>query len=340
MRVTELRVFHHYITHFGPQQPRWGRFGFSEIDQFFMVDVLQLGFSHEAILSGLLGMSACHYLSLAPEDRDMKRAAREYLGQTTRLQACLVSEITENTMQTALLVSVLLFGMLKSRAALVDATEPYRPPLEILHMISGVGALYRRSVSFLPNDNPVVQFIQLRPKAIVADKTSEQVLPATILADLLKLRQSLDTVCSPNARDICSHAIRNYHSVLIALLREEDPDWSTRRLYGMLGECSPGFADLLEVEEPLALAILARFMALMKLCDGPRYHQGAAEYEVSGLASLIPIGWQWSMAVPFWLLQFDRSHFRYAEACQKFQQGAMLSTLVVPEGDIGIADDV
>lgn len=147
-------------------------------------------------------------------------------------------------------------------------------------------------------------------------------------------------MCSPNAREICSHAIHNYHSVLIALLHEEDPDWSTHCLYVMLGECSPGFADLLEVEEPLALAILARFMALMKLCDGPRYHQGAAEYEVSGIASLMPIWWRWSMAVPFWLLQFDRSHFRYARACRKFQQGATLSTPVVPEGNMRIADDI
>lgn len=337
MRITELRLLHHYITQFAPQQPRWGRFGLTEIDQFFMVDVLQLGFSHEAVLSGLLGLSACHYLSLAPEDQDIKLAAREYLVQTTRIQARLVSGINKNTVQAALLVSVLLVGILKSRAVLVEATELYRPPLELLHMMRGVGALHHRSISLLPNDNHVVQFIQLRPKDIDADDTSEQVMPVTILADLLKLRQSLNTVCSPDAKEIYTLAIYNYHCLLIALLREEDPDWTTRRLYVMLGECSQGFDDLLESEEPLALAILARFMALIKLCDGPRYHQGVAEYEVSGIASLMPTGWQWSMELPFWLLQFDRNHSRYKKACRKFQQRA---TQEVLKGDTRIAGDV
>lgn len=320
MRATELRVLHHYITHFAPQQPRWGRFGLTEIDQFFMVDILQLGFSHEAILSGLLGLSACHYLSLAPEDQDIKNAAREYLVRATRIQAHLLSGINKNTVQVALLVSVLLFGILKSRANLVEAKELYRPPLEVLQMLRGLGALYHRSLSFLPNDNHVVQFIQVRPKDIDANETSEQVMPINILTDLLKLRQKLNTVCSPNAKKIYIHAIDNYHSLLIALLREEDPYWTSRRLYVMLGDCSQGFDDLLRLEEPLALAILARFMALMKLCDGPRYHQGVAEYEVSGIASLMPTEWQWSMEQPFRLLQIDRSHPRYKKACQKFQE--------------------
>jgi len=144
-------------------------------------------------------------------------------------------------------------------------------------------------------------------------------------------------VCSPNTREIFTYAIYNYHSLLIVLLREEDPDWTTRRLYVMLGESSQNFDDLLELEKLLALGILARFMDLVKLCDGPSYHQGVVEYNVSRIASLMPTGWQWSIALPFWLLQFDRSHLRYTMACQKVQQQA---TQVVLKGDIRITDDV
>ncbi|KAH8710016.1 hypothetical protein GQ44DRAFT_714789 [Phaeosphaeriaceae sp. PMI808] len=340
MRVVELRILHHYITQFAPQQPRWGRFGFEALDQFFVVDALQLGFGHEAVLSGLLGLSACHYLSLAPEDQDVNRAACEYLHQTIRYQASLVRGINESNAQTALLVSTLLFGMLKYRAVLVDTTELYRPPLEILYMMKGVGALYRRAMPFLPIDNHVAQWVRLRPKDVDADETSEQALPPTILTDSRKLRESLNTVSSPNAREIYTHTIHNYHRLLIALLREEDPDWASRRLYIMLGECPPdwessrrldmmgnecphGFRDLVEREEPLALAILARFIGLTKLCEGSRYHHGVAEYELTGIASLMPTGWQWSMALPWWLLQLDRSHSEYIMACQDFQQRVM-----------------
>jgi hypothetical protein len=73
----------------------------------------------------------------------------------------------------------------------------------------------------------------------------------------------------------------------------------------MPGTIAPEFLGLLEREEPRAMAILARFMALIKLCDGPRYHQGIAEYEVRVIANLMPMEWQWSMTWPLQLLELD-----------------------------------
>lgn len=87
-------------------------------------------------------------------------------------------------------------------------------------------------------DNHAVHWVRLRPKAI-DDETSEQALLPTILTDSRKLRESLDTVSGPNAREIYKNTIYNYHCLLIALLCEEDPDWTSRRLFIMLGECPP-----------------------------------------------------------------------------------------------------
>jgi len=152
----ELRLFHHYMTQYAPQQSRRDLFERTEMNQFFLVDVPKLAFGHQAVLSALLGLSACHYLSLAPGDKAVKRAARVYLDQTTSSQKLLVSRIDKGAGQAALLVSLLLVYIMKSRALLADECELYRPPLEVLHMIRGVDALFQRSAPFLSNDNPVV----------------------------------------------------------------------------------------------------------------------------------------------------------------------------------------
>lgn len=303
MRTIELRLFHHYITLFAPQLPRYGRI---EIGQLYSSDAPQLGFGYEAVLSALLGLSACHYLSLAPRDQSMKRAARHYLDQSVREQSQLVSRLDKDTAEPAILASMLLFSMIKLRAAFVDEDEPYRLPLEFFHMVRGVEALHQKSLPFLPGGSHVLLVLVVRPAVIDVDLLSGEYLPATILQDSLALQQGLVTKCSPDDRAIYQDTIFYLHSVYLALLRHEDPEWTRYRLYAMPGTIPQGFLGLLEREEPRAIAILARFLALMKLCDGPRYHHGVAEYEVQGIANLMPLEWQWSMRWPFQLLELDR----------------------------------
>jgi Fungal specific transcription factor domain len=303
MRTIELRLFHHYITLFAPQLPRYGRI---EINQLYSSDAPQLGFGYEAVLSALLALSACHYLSLAPQDQAMKRAARYYLDQSIREQSQLVSRLDKDTAEPAILASMLLFAIIKLRAAFVEEDEPYRLPFEFFHMPRGVEALHQKSLPFLPGSSPVLLVLVVRPAVIDADLLSGEYLPVTILQDSLELQQGLIAECSPDDITIYQDAISYLHGVYLALLREEDPEWTRYRLYAMPGTISQAFLGLLKREEPRAIAILARFLALTKLCDGPRYHQGVAEYEVQGIANLMPMEWQWSMKWPFQLLELDR----------------------------------
>jgi len=46
------------------------------------------------------------------------------------------------------------------------------------------------------------------------------------------------------------------------------------------------------------MAILARFFVLLKFVDGPWFLNGIAEYEVRGLASLMPVEWEGAMEWP------------------------------------------
>ena len=301
MRTLELRLFHHYLTHFAPQLPHYGRM---EIGELYASGAPQLGFGYEAVLSALLGLSACHYLSLAPHDASMKRAARHYLEQCVREQSQLVARLDRDTAEPAVLASMLLFGIVRSRAAFRDDDEPYRLPFELFHMPRGVEALHQKSRPFLPRDSPILITLSVRPAFIDADLLAGEYLPATILQDSLALQQGLDE-CAPDEMATYHGTIAYLHGLYLALLRREDPEWTRFRLFAMPGTTPPGFLDLLEREEPRAMAILARFLALTKLCDGPRYHRGVAEFEVQGIAALMPAEWQWAMNWPFRLLELE-----------------------------------
>ena len=55
---------------------------------------------------------------------------------------------------------------------------------------------------------------------------------------------------------------------------------------------------LLEEGDPIALAILARFFALLKYIEELWGLKGTAEFEVRGLAGLVSEDWEWIMKWP------------------------------------------
>jgi hypothetical protein len=64
------------------------------------------------------------------------------------------------------------------------------------------------------------------------------------------------------------------------------------------GEVPAGFVGLLEEGDPLALAILARFFALLKYIEELWWLKATAEFEVRGLAGLVSEDWEWIMKWP------------------------------------------
>lgn len=86
-------------------------------------------------------------------------------------------------------------------------------------------------------------------------------------------------------------ALTHLNTLYIALFKGEDAQWIRRRLCAIPAQVPLGFVGLLEWQDPRAMAILARFLALMKPCDEIWYYQGCAEYEVDGIASLMSPDW-------------------------------------------------
>jgi hypothetical protein len=99
-------------------------------------------------------------------------------------------------------------------------------------------------------------------------------------------------------REIYAQALKYLDHVKLRIQAGGESHWIQRRLAILLGEVPAGFVGLLEGGDPLALAILARFFALLKHIEEPWWLKGTAEFEVRGLAGLVSEDWGWIMKWP------------------------------------------
>lgn len=303
MRILELRLFYHYTSVTSLTIPRYGQV---ELDQLWEKDVPQLCFSFDVVLSAVLGHTATHYLSLDPGNLEMKLAAQRYLDQTIKQHSELVSNLTKENAEPVVLVAMFVVLQMRLRIALVNQDEPYRLPLEYFHMHHGTTALYHECIPFLRNSNVLVA-LGIEPAKIVIGARAGDFLPRLIWNDSLSLLKGPDFEdIDLKVRSVYERCLAYLDILYVALLKEEDPQWTRRRLYAMPTYVGTEFVDLLEQQDPRAMAILARFVALTKLCDGVRYFPGSAEFEVQGIMSLMPPDWLWAMDWPNQILRLNK----------------------------------
>ena len=281
------------------------RYGRVEMDLLWTMDVPQLSFAFDAVLSSVLGLAATHILSYDPKNIDMKRSAQYYLAETARQLSNLVIRLDIETAEPVMVVAMFIMLQVRVRAAFVLDDEPYHLPLEYFHVHKGVEMFHLKSLTFVRNCNLLVA-LGVEAAVYQTDPLCKEVLPSCIWRDSHSLLQGTDTEdFDPQTRRIYEGALTYLNTIYIALLKGEDAQWTRRRLCGMPAHVPTGFVGLLEQQDPRAMAILARFLALMKPGDGFRYHHGCAEYEVEGIASLMLPDWLWTMEWPRQILTSD-----------------------------------
>ena len=234
--------------------PRYGR---TELDQLYSLDIPQLCFSFDAVLSTILGLTAVHCLSLDPNNHDMKRAARFYLDQTFRQQTQLTLNITKENAEPAALVAMLIVMEMRHRATFIHEDEPYSLPLEYFYMFQGATTLYHMCIPHLRGSNTLVT-LGIQPPRYDECTLAREFLPSLIWKNSLSLLEGLDVEgIDSKVKSVYEHCLSYLDVIYMALRREEDSQWTRRRLHGMPGNVPRQFVDLLEQQEPRAMAILA-----------------------------------------------------------------------------------
>jgi hypothetical protein len=90
----------------------------------------------------------------------------------------------------------------------------------------------------------------------------------------------------------------------------KSPNTIQRRVATMPLGLPTRFLELVKEKDPLALALLARNLAMLKLIDDVWWLHGIGDYEVTsysihGIRSLMPATWLWAMEWPMTFVKKD-----------------------------------
>lgn len=268
----------------------------------------QLSFESEVVLNPMLALSALHLHAHSPNDTAMAIALRRYLDRTLVNHRDALSN-GEELSEQLWLSAVLLCHMHWLLAHQRHPNEPYELPLQTFKMLEGVSILFAHKKVFLsklgydwyvneglhhvlPNDELFTARVQVR----------------SIEEDLAYLLDAFDVPALPEddrriymeARDYVLYHYRAFYSGAAAKTFQ-------RFIAIMAVWCQPGYRNMLERHDPLAMALMARILVLLRGLNHVWWMNGEGDYEVierdvRGIRELMPAHLHWAMDWPFRVL--------------------------------------
>ncbi|KAH7304149.1 hypothetical protein B0I35DRAFT_445585 [Stachybotrys elegans] len=269
----------------------------------------RLSFESEMVLNPLLALSALHLHSHGCQETQIALALRRYLDQALihhRQALSRKEKISEHLWLSAVLLSHIHW--LLSNHTTED--QEYALPIEALKMLQGTSALFDREKALLQslgygwigNESPP----QLLPAEDLhaydqeqlgqVDKELEGLLDSCKISCMLE--QDRAAYCK--AKEYVLSCYRGYHSGASAK--------SLRSSLGFMPiRCGRAYMEKLEAQDPLAMALYARTLVLLRCIDHAWWLNGTGEYEVvernvRGMQSLITEEWRSVMDWPCQLL--------------------------------------
>lgn len=260
-----------------------------------------IAFDCQHVYTAVLSLAAMHLLSLMPNDISLRAAIYQYLDETLSRQRDEMKSITNTNSLSIFTTSILLQTHTKSRAiCLATSNESYTPPLNWFHLHICLRKISHEALLHI-EDSDIRTYAYLAPDR---DSTLKPVQgpPLDFPAD--PFLHLWDNPSLPSERrEVYSQVLKYLELFKSRMKAGEESHWIQRRFAILPGKIPSEFVVLLEEGDPLALAILARFFALLKYIDEPWWLKGIAEFEVRGLAGLVSEDWGWSMKWPLEILE-------------------------------------
>jgi hypothetical protein len=312
--MLELQLIYHYATSAWQELPVCH--GGLE-DDMWQKTIPRVGFQSRLVLEPMLAVSALHLLSRDPQDKQMALAMSQYLDRTLSksIEALTAAQQFTEPLFLAAVSIVTIAWILAHREV---PGERYQMPLGPFLMIRGMSSLVLKNASqlvALGYEQFTVEMVEpLRSAEILPESSRRQLLG--VQDDLDKLLHGFNVQGMPEQRrlvyqDAATFVLRQYLAYFLGA-----PDRYLQRFVPTMPVRShPDFLPLLEVEDPLAMALWARTCVLLKYIAQVWWLQGWGEYnvvhrDVRGIASLMPDEHIWSMEWPLKVLDgeiiFDR----------------------------------
>ena len=266
----------------------------------------QLAFSSEVVLNPMLALSALHLHAHSHNDVAMDMALRRYFGRALVHHRQALSNPREGMSEQLWLSAVVLSHMswLLAHQSLPKAA--YELPIHAFNMLEGVGILFvQKSVQgygWLGHE--------ALPRVVPDEELSmaARVQLQGIAQDLVNLLDRFDVPAMPeNDRNIYIEAQDYVLYYYRAFYSGADAKTLQRFIAFMAVQCQPGYRDMLQRHDPLAMALMARMLVLLNELDHAWWANGEGEYEVverdvRGIRSLMPGALQWAVDWPCMVL--------------------------------------
>jgi hypothetical protein len=267
------------------------------------VDIPQIAFGSDVVLSAVLALSALHLRMLTPNDSELMYAAGHFFGQAVRKYRPSLGNITEGMAEPILITAMIITYYTWLVSYSPNPGVPYTLPLQSFFLLRGVFDLLREVAPLVKNGNLGWLFVP----PINTDPTIHPTTHFLALHQADKTRFlsacASDPKTSPADQDLYVNAFEYLSSICNALDQNVSSPLLQRKISYFVPRMPRRFLDLLAKKDPRAMALLARDLSLLKLVDWAWWLHGAKgmaveEYHVRGICELMPIEWLWAMDWP------------------------------------------
>lgn len=291
-RLLELRLLHTWVNYL--QNPF--QFPKDTSALWWSSELPRLALQYDNIQYLLFASSASYLVRHAPHDLDALTAQRTYTCLALQAQRKAVADLTIESSQAvcfaALLLVVRAFTDLGNRPL-----EPYRPPIEWLHMGRGGATVFRTAQTMLvlhqqaslPSTAPG-KTMSLHPilkrNTIVA---KQEGLPYSYLL----APDSGGELGDADALAAYEFTLRILGSISDAIAHGEPLYALAKRLVAFAMYVPQTFIDFVGQQRPRALAILAQYFALLIQADPPLWWIGnIPRREIQAIQKVLSPEWQ------------------------------------------------
>lgn len=275
-------------------------------NELWQTRVPLLAFSSELILDIVLSISSLHLQSLYPHENNLKPATTKYLNRALAKQRVALATIDERNAEALLVAAIMISTTTWLHSHRLHEQERYEPPIHAYNMIKGVRALYlwRRP---LFDDAGYGWFSDEEPLPVNLDILGSNTFLKTVRDDLTHLTVGLSLRYEQDAETF--DLAVEYVFRLYAAYASNTAASHIYRFIGTMPVRLPGrFLQLLEGHDVLAMALLARTLALLKGLDYAWWIQGRRDHDVlvhdlRGMYTLMPRECAWAMDWPLRVLE-------------------------------------
>jgi hypothetical protein len=272
--------------------------------QLWAVDIPQRAFKCELVLHAILAIAAQHLWALTPNEPSLAVASRSYFDMAIRSHRTELAQPDRQTAESLLATAILLTHHTWVASHSVAADEPYVLPLQTYYMARGIQSLFNQMFPWLKGSG-YLWYAEQQPLVDESEAACQNEFLQTGLEDLDGLfqrfgRENVNVKDQKIYRQTASELASMYSSISTGAPQQ----WLQRRVATMPLRVPPRFLELLELHDPIALALLARNIALLNVIDPVWWLHGAgnhqvAEHAIRGIEGLLPMDWRWVMVWPW-----------------------------------------